>query len=313
MLDTPIALIAFKRPDVTHRVLQAIREAGAKRLFIIADGPRSGNSAEIRLVRDTREVLSCIDWECQVTRIYAEDNLGLRKRVLTGLDEVFSEVDRAIILEDDCLPNQDFFQFASQLLGHYQDNHDVGLVSANNFAPNPKLRTSYYFSTHANIWGWGTWRHTWQEFRDNPPALPLDDLRKRALKRRMPGVFRSRVFSRLTDAAADLDSWAIEFAVSCHLHDKLVIVPKVNLVKNIGFGQNSTHTKFESYVDEVDSQCLEFPLKHPGEVSPSFKEMRRESRRRALRWLTFPLCHPLEFSKRLIRFSKLILKESRNR
>lgn len=313
MTDTPVALIIFRRPDVTRRVVDAIREAGVRRLFVIADGPRGDKPTDVKLVQETRELLSSLDWECDVTRIYSEVNLGLRERVLSGLDEVFNQVDRAIVLEDDCLPHQDFFQFATELLDRYEKNTEVGVISANNFAPNPEMRDSYYFSTHANIWGWATWKHTWREFRQNPSPLPLEDDDKRKIKSRLPGLFRSRGFIKLADHAAQLDSWAIQFAVICQLKGWLCTVPKVNLAKNIGFGKESTHTKFESYVDEVDSQNLEFPLKHPGEVSPWFIEMRRESRRRALRWLTFPLCHPLEFSTRLIKFSKLILKEPRNR
>ena len=307
MLDTPVVLVAFRRPGVTRMVLEAIREAGARQFFIIADGPRQGNLAEEKLVYETRQILSTLDWECRVTRIYSDENLGLRERVLTGLDKVFSSVDRAIILEDDCLPHQDFFQFASELLERFENTNEVALISANNFAPNSKMADSYYFATHANIWGWATWRRTWQEFRSEPPPMPLGTELRKVIKSRLPGLFRSRGFLRLTDLAGKLDSWAIQFAASCHLKNKLVVVPKVNLARNIGFGQDSTHTKFESYADEVDTQPLGFPLTHPINVAASFPEMKRESRIKSLRWIIFPIMHPLNFLKRLWRYAKVLM------
>lgn len=308
MLDVPVVLVVFKRPDVTRQVLNAIRNSGVTRLFVIADGPRPGNSIDAQLVRETRDILSTIDPQCEVTRIYSDENLGLRERVLTGLDEVFRSVDRAIILEDDCLPHQDFFQFASELLERFEETNEVGLISANNFAPNAKMAASYYFSTHANIWGWATWRRTWHGFRSEPTPMPLGNAPRQIIKSRLPGLFRSRGFLRLTDHAGQLDSWAIQFAASCHLKNKLVVVPKVNLATNIGFGQDSTHTKFESYADEVDIQPLGFPLIHPSQVSASFSEMRRESRIKSLRWIIFPIMHPLNFLKRIWRFSKVVLR-----
>jgi len=307
MLDTPVVLVAFRRPGVTRMVLEAIREAGARQFFIIADGPRQGNLAEEKLVYETRQILSTLDWECRVTRIYSDENLGLRERVLTGLDKVFSSVDRAIVLEDDCLPHQDFFQFASELLERFENTNEVALISANNFAPNSKMADSYYFATHANIWGWATWRRTWQEFRSEPPPMPLGTELRKVIKSRLPGLFRSRGFLRLTDLAGKLDSWAIQFAASCHLKNKLVVVPKVNLARNIGFGQDSTHTKFESYTDEVDTQPLGFPLTHPINVAASFPEMKRESRIKSLRWIIFPIIHPLNFLKRLWRYAKVLM------
>lgn len=311
MIETPVALIIFRRPSVTRQVLSALRQARVRRLFVIADGPRNGHETDQRLVSETRDLISRIDWDCDVIRIYSETNLGLRQRVLSGLDEVFNQVDRALILEDDCLPHQDFFRFATELLDRFEQNPEVGVISANNFAPMPQASESYYFSTHVNIWGWATWSRTWEEFRRVSPHLPLSDELKQTIRSRLPGLGRSRSFLGMTDKAAQLDSWAIQFAVSCHLNEKLAVVPKVNLAKNIGFGPDSTHTKFESYADEVDVQSLAFPLVHPHEISPSFQEMRRESRFKVRRWIFFPLLHPLHFLVRVFRFIGLFANGSR--
>ena len=301
-----VVIIVFNRPEKTRIVLEQVLEAKPSKLFVIADGPRDDHPNDSFLVDKTRALFAGSFENIEVVRLYSEVNLGLRQRVLSGLDEVFNAEDSAIILEDDCLPHQDFFQFASELLQRYEGNAAVGLISANNFAPNPRMKTSYYFSTHPRIWGWATWRSTWSEFRSEPPPMPLGNEHRQIIKSRLPGTFRSRGFLRLTENAARLDSWAIQFAVSCHLTNKLIVVPKVNLVKNIGFGRDSTHTKFESYANEVDIQPLAFPLHHPSHVSVSFANMRRESCLKSFRWIMFPLAHPLNFLMRLLRYSKVV-------
>lgn len=312
MADTPVVLIIFRRPEPTRRVVDALRRAKVSRLFVIADGPRSHVPGDREQVHEARRILTNLDWPCDVTTIYSDVNLGLRQRVLSGLDEVFSQVDRAIILEDDCLPHQDFFQFASELLDRYRETPEVGIISGNNFAPSAQLSESYYFSTHANIWGWATWRRTWTDFRNSANPLPVLGVNRRRLRERLPGAFRSKSFLKLTDEAARLDSWAIQFAVWLHLSEKLCAVPKVNLVKNIGFGKESTHTKFESYADEIEIEPIGFPLTHPSRIHPNYREMKKESQLKALRWITFPLAHPVDFVGRILRAAKLFSAKSRS-
>jgi hypothetical protein len=302
-----IVLIVFNRPAKTRVVLSRILQAQPSKLYVVADGPRNGHPEDVALVAQTRSLFDNAFENVEVQRLYSDANLGLRKRVLTGLDEVFKQEHRAIILEDDCLSHPDFFQFASELLQRYEGNEDVGLISGNNFAPNPKRDASYYFSTHPNIWGWATWRRTWEEFRSKSLAMPQEDELELLLRERLPGIARSRSLLQLARKVDKLDSWAVEFSIWSHLNGKLSAVPSVNLVKNIGFGQDSTHTKFESYADEVEIQPLGFPLTHPSHVAASFPEMRRESRIKSLRWIIFPALHPLNFLSRLRRYAKVVL------
>ena len=300
-----VALIIFRRPETTARVLKALQGIEISRLYVIADGPRHNRAGEAELVEATRKLVDEIDWQCEVVKIYSTTNLGLRERVLSGLDEVFSREESAIILEDDCLPNPDFFAFSTELLERYIANENVALVSGNNFASKPKMVDSYYFSSHANIWGWATWARTWQEFRTTTMDEFLTDGAQTELARAIPSRFQRVSFMSLLRNAKDLDSWAIQFAAHCYLRGRLSAVPKVNLVSNIGFRAESTHTKFESYADEVQAENLEFPLQHPKTVGPNASEMRRESRIKALRWFTYPIAHPLDFLGRVIRYLRL--------
>ena len=121
----------------------------------------------------------------------------------------------------------------------------------------------------------------------------------------IPSRFQRASFLSMLRNAKDLDSWAIQFAAYCYAEGRLSAVPKVNLVSNIGFGSESTHTKFESYVDEVQAQNLDFPLRHPTTIGPNASEMRRESRNKALRWVTYPFTNPFDFLGRVMRYLKL--------
>lgn len=302
IFHTPVALVIFRRPDLTRQVLTVLRAAEIRRLFVVADGPRFNNPTEEILVRQTRELIDEIDWDCEVTRIYSEENLGLRKRVLTGLDQVFQQVDSAIVLEDDCVPHQSWFGFASTLLEHYRHSSEVGIVSANNFSPNHRLGASYYFSSHPYIWGWATWKRTWLEFRAAQSPFPLSEEQSNFISARLPGVWRSKSFLRLAKNAESYDSWAIQFAAWSLLNEKLTIVPKVNLARNIGFGKDSTHTRFESYVHDVQAEPVRLPLIHPELISPDYLQMRSESNNLFMQLLLFPLFHPLNFLGRFRRW-----------
>lgn len=154
-LTISVVLLVFNRPSVTSRVFAAIRETRPTRLFIIADGPREGRSSDVASCAEVRRIVACIDWPCEVSRNYSDVNLGCKKRVASGLDWVFQQVEEAIILEDDCLPDPTFFRFCQELLGRYRDDEKVMSICGSN-----PLRTwkadiqGYHFSLNGGIWGW---------------------------------------------------------------------------------------------------------------------------------------------------------------
>lgn len=298
----PVAIVIFRRPELTKRVLAALSLAKPERLFVIADGPRPGRLDDIDAVSATRALFDDLGWPCQVTKIYSDTNLGLRNRVISGLDEVFQHVDSAIVLEDDCLPAQSFFRFASDLIYRYKDNRTVALVSANNFAPKNGQADTYYFSTHANIWGWATWKRTWLDFRKSKPVSELTESEISQILDMVGGKRQRSAFAKLLRLSGSLDSWAIQFATFIYLNKLLSAVPSQNLVTNVGFGAASTHTKFESWADEIPLGEMNFPLIHPARVEPDSLEMRRESIRKTLRWITFPMAHPMEAASRIYRY-----------
>ena len=164
-MRTPIVFIVFNRPDKARRVFSQIRDARPQRLFLIADGPRESRPGELLKCLESRSILNDIDWDCELTIDFSDVNLGCRKRITTGLDRVFAEVDEAIILEDDCLPDHSFFGFCEELLTRYRDDRRVFHIGGTNYLDRRiqerMAAASYYFSRYNHCWGWATWRRAW--------------------------------------------------------------------------------------------------------------------------------------------------------
>jgi hypothetical protein len=265
-LTTPVAFIIFNRPDVTERVFQAIRQAQPKKLLVIADGPRADRPGEAEKCAVTRAIIDKVDWDCEVLTNYSKDNLGCGVRIYTGLDWVYSQVEEAIILEDDCLPSESFFEYCQTLLNHYRDDERVMQIGGNNFQ-NGIERTpySYYFSRYNHSWGWASWRRawgkfnfhikTWKEFYDsNMMSSILEDPIERE--------YWSVIFNEIA-AVPDLSVWDYQWTYACWSNHGLSIIPQKNLVSNLGFNESSTHTSNTSsplanmQVDNI------WEIKHP--------------------------------------------------
>jgi len=154
-LQVPIVFIIYNRPDLTERVFDSIRKAKPNKLLVVSDGPRF--TEDVEKCKCVRAVIDKVDWDCEVLKNFPEVNLGCRKRVSSGLDWVFSEVEEAIILEDDCLPAPSFLSFCQTLLERYRDDERVMHISGNNFQFGiSRTEYSYYFSKYTHLWGWAT-------------------------------------------------------------------------------------------------------------------------------------------------------------
>lgn len=272
-LETPVVLILFNRPDVTRRVLAEIAKARPRTLWVIADGPRPNRPGEKEKVAATRSLIEQfeqqLDRPCQVRRNFSEKNLGCKRRVATGLDWVFGACEQAIILEDDCLPSGDFFKFCQELLNRYHDDERIAVISGDNFQ-NGRSRTphSYYFSKYFHCWGWASWRRVWKTFDADMKSWP-SFRKRRDLKKWQDSAGEEAYWERIfgDTHAGKIDSWAFAWLYSCWRHDRLTILPDVNLVSNIGFGSDATHTSQgeHSYANLPTHPIC--PLNHPTEVS----------------------------------------------
>jgi hypothetical protein len=267
MLQTPIALFIYKRPQTTERVLAEIARAKPQRLFVIADGPKSNDEAENCAA--TRALIERVDWDCRVLTDFSEVNLKSGQRVLSGINWVFEQCDEAIILEDDCVPHRSFFRFCEELLKKYRDHEQVMMIAGSNpLAGKQEVLDSYYFSQYPPPWGWATWRRAWRhydlEMRQWPSLRKINWLQK-ACDHPVVARFWQERFDEVF--AGELDTWDYQWYFTCLSNDGLSITPNVNLITNIGVGSDSTHFRegIEG-ITNVTANEITFPLKHPARI-----------------------------------------------
>jgi len=245
MLKTPVVFLIFRRPDLTARVFETIRQAKPKKLLVIADGARPDKLGEAEKCAETRAIIDRVDWDCEVLKNYSDVNLGCKKRVSSGLDWVFSEVEEAIILEDDCLPHPSFFSYCENLLDYYRDDERIMAISGDNFQDgNQRTPYSYYFSKYNHCWGWATWRRAWKHWHFNPEKwIEFRDtgLIKFICDDSYEEKYWTQVFNTLF-LEGKPNTWDYSWTFACWSQSGLTALPNVNLVSNIGFGSGGTHT-----------------------------------------------------------------------
>ncbi len=244
MLDVPIALVIFNRPESVRRSFARIRAAQPSKLFVISDAARPDCEGEEELVAQSREIAQQVDWPCQVRKIYATENLGCDRRIASGITEAFDEVDRLIVIEDDCVADSSFFGYCQELLQKYQHDQRVMAVSGNNFQQGiRRTESSYYFSKYPHCWGWATWRRAWQHFDLQMTGWP--QFRDQG---HLASVCSSKAeveyWIKMLDRVynGQVKSWAYPWTLACWMQHGLTALPEVNLVSNIGFGITATHT-----------------------------------------------------------------------
>ena len=263
-LTTPVAFFVFNRPDVTQRVFERIRDAKPQKLFIIADGARF--SEEEDKCKEVRNIVQNIDWQCEVLTNYSDINLGCKQRVHTGITWVFEQVEEAIILEDDCLPDPSFFPFCEELLEHYREDTRIGAISGqNNLFGYKTSPHSYYFSKYPYIWGWATWRRAWKYY-DSKISLWEEVKNGNWLENILPNRKAVKYWEKIFQKTYDqkVETWDYQWTFACLTNNFLCITSNVNLISNIGFGESSTHTQdSDNKFSNLPTQEVNFPLVHP--------------------------------------------------
>lgn len=247
-MDIPVAFIIFNRPDVTARVFEAVRAARPKELLVIADGPRANRPGEAERCAAARAVIDAVDWPCRVGRNFSDVNLGCGPRVSSGLSWVFETVERAIVLEDDCLPLPQFFEFCGTMLDRYATDDSVMHIAGTNLQPKESWVNGHYLSRIPWIWGWASWRRAWKKY----------DFRMSGLGSYMrSGEFRERCadadeifywkYIWKAVASGKINTWDYQWMYSIFRNKAFAATAGKNLVANIGFGPGSTHTLDENH------------------------------------------------------------------
>lgn len=272
-MNSAVLFIVFNRPDTSLKVFEAIRAVRPPRLYIAADGPRPNRQNEAALCESVRGIAKLVDWDCQLFTRFMNINVGCKRGVTGAIDWFFDNETEGIILEDDVVPHATFFPYMDQLLERYRDDESVRMVSGSNLvAPYMVTNTSYMFSRYTHIWGWGTWRRSWKKY-----DVTMSDWGGVRATQWMEEYLAdcpetaAGKWRQIFDAVwmNMIDTWDYQWTYSCWRSNGLCIVPKVNMVKNIGFGADATHTTMAEpeLLKMSVATALEFPLTAPSDLS----------------------------------------------
>ncbi|MFT4305081.1 MAG: nucleotide-diphospho-sugar transferase [Candidatus Woesearchaeota archaeon] len=270
-LNTPVLFLIFNRLDTTKQVFEEIRKAKPKKLFIAADGPR--NKEEKKKTHEVRKyVLDNIDWECEVKTLFRKNNLGCKLAVGGAITWFFKNIEMGIILEDDCLPSQSFFPFCEGLLKKYKNNNEIFSISGRNHLGIWDNTGSSYFYTNGSIWGWATWRRAWKynDLKLKNFYNPVVQKKFEYFSENAPVKAKEIYLGCKSVIDEKLSSWAYPWAFTRIINNSYNIIPSKNLIKNIGFSADATHT-FLMAGNEPDAYNINFPLKHNNNFEIDYK------------------------------------------
>ncbi|MCA9487688.1 MAG: hypothetical protein KC516_01865 [Nanoarchaeota archaeon] len=259
-IKTPVLFLVFNRLDTTKKVFEEIKKARPRVLFIAADGPR--NESERKKTDQVRDyILKNVDWNCRLKTLFRERNLGCKIAVSSAIDWFFNNVERGIILEDDCLPQQSFFKYCEEILEKFKDNEKIMHIAGTNVEGISEIPESYFFSRHFNVWGWASWKRAWEKYDVNIKIWPK--VRKERLIRKYSRNYLDylenvRGLNNLYKGK--LDTWDYQWAFTCIINNGFAVHPRKNQITNIGFTEQGTHTNKSDKRKILKSYPLEFPL-----------------------------------------------------
>jgi len=242
IIDTPVVIIFYNRPEKLKKLFLELKKFKPQKLFLISDGAK--NKSDIEKILKCRQLIEP-NWKCKIYKNFSKRNLGCRKRVLTGLNWVFSKVDKAIIIEDDVIPSKDFFIFMKQLLVKYENNLNISSIcSTNPLSESKNIKNSYFISKYFISTGWATWKNRWK--RTNHDLKFLSNLTNfykltKIFKSIRPALYYRYMLYNIKRKKRD--SWAYTWTIYNFINEKKHIIPKHNLVSNIGYDFEATHRK----------------------------------------------------------------------
>lgn len=265
-LIVPVVFCVFKRLDTTKEVFEKIRKAQPAKLYIISDAPREQIAGEKEKVEAVRQYIdSHVDWKCEIVRQYAEENMGCGKRLSSGISWVFEREEQAIILEDDCVPDDTFFRYCQEMLEYYKDDERILLISGNNpIAHLYKTQYDYLFSKVPFIWGWATWRRAWNLY-DYKIESWTDNRKNPLIKEAIPVKKAYWLYTSQFDilnSGKFNDTWSYQFMYTGIIHGMYGILPTQSHVFNIGFMEESTHTKNAPKWINQNITAVKFPINY---------------------------------------------------
>ena len=264
-----VLFLIFNRPDTTTLVFEQIRAARPPRLYVAADAPRPSKPGEKDLCDQTRAIATKVDWPCEVKTLFREKNLGCKEAVAGAVTWFFSNEPEGIVLEDDCLPSPEFFSFCDAMLERYRDDGRVRHITGSNLQHGQKRGdASYYFSRISHVWGWAGWRRVWNDYDKE-----LKNYRPRDVEKFLKPMFRDPLIAQNWGDMAEqirrhkVNTWDYQLGVINLMKNGVAIIPAKNLISNIGFRADGTHTLDTTNINASLPIEPLGPLTHPTEVA----------------------------------------------
>lgn len=225
----PVALFAYRRPDLLRQVVDALRATAVPKLIAFSDGPGS-EDAEAE-VAEVREILYGIDW-CERRVIERPVNLGLGGSIRRGVSEVLAEHESVIVFEDDlvCVPGT--YSYLAAALRHYRDDERVMSVTGwthPRITP-PGLGNLPYFDGKAECWVWGTWARAWHGME-----MPAIEIMSQCAAAKIPIDRYGSDMPKMADEASRRNLWAVGWWYLHMLRGSLCLRPPWSLVETVGW------------------------------------------------------------------------------
>lgn len=260
-MNQAVLFIVFNRIEPAQRVFEQIRRAKPVRLYVASDGPRSSVRGEGEKIEKLRSLLlEKTDWDCEVKTLFREENAGCRVAVSEAISWFFRHEEEGIILEDDCLPSDSFFQFCNTLLSHYREDERVMMISGYNKFQSYRREKDYFFSKTGSIWGWASWRRAWAFYETDLEMIrELIEGESANLRFELGEELFERRMEHLRQLDEGLDTWDYQWALCRSLQSGLTCVPSRSLIQNIGFGEDASHTTTGN--DYVVREELKAPIR----------------------------------------------------
>jgi hypothetical protein len=267
LCKSAVLLLCFNRPEHTRKVFNQIRLVRPSRLYLAIDGPRLSSPGDVAKIDEVKKILSEINWECSIQRLYRSTNLGCREAVKGALDWFFYHEEEGIILEDDIYALPSFFKFCDEMLSNYRESSEVCVISGSNSIANLYVpETRYFYSIYNHCWGWASWRRSWLNYENDLNALNKK-ITPYFLRKIGGGWCFSIVWMTILRSVINrnVNSWAYIWTFSCWIKKGLAVLPSSPLTINIGFDDQATHTSHQipNFLKNTNLVEMDFSLHSP--------------------------------------------------
>jgi hypothetical protein len=272
---TPILMMNFNRPSHTRKVLDEIKQHCPKTLYLFQDGARAGNEADSKKCSEVRSILNeVLDWNCNCKTYFSDINLGCGLGPKSAITWFFENEEQGIVIEDDCLPHPDFFPYCEELLEKYRENPEVMFIGATTYHDLYPCNTSYFFTKHPVVGAWAAWRRTWTGYDFDLYNLNEENLNKELTKQLYSKAERKWWIKKLKEIKSDTQKtyWDFQFHIHLYLNHGVAVMPKRNMISNIGFDAEGTHTTNNSDGRGARDVFPCYPLVHPTEIRVDVKD-----------------------------------------